>query len=60
MAGGKFVTDVKMLDNIRGKRVHEFPRFVIFYQIKANAVEIVRVLGWGQDVDALLVEAESG
>lgn len=52
--GGVFETTNTKLIEIRAKLITDFPRYVIFYRPHFGEVEIVRVLGGGQDMHALI------
>lgn len=56
--GGVFETANPRLVGIRAKLVADFPRYVAFYRPQADAIEIVRVLGSGQDMYTL-IDAET-
>jgi plasmid stabilization system protein ParE len=52
--GGVFETSNPRLVGVRAMRVSDFHRFVVFYRPLANAIEVVRVFGGGQDMYALI------
>jgi len=54
-SGGRFGTERAELKGIRAKLVIDFPRYSIFYFYRNDLIEVVRVLGWGQEVDPLLI-----
>ncbi len=56
--GGEFETINSRLIGIRAKLVTDFPRYVLFYRPHAEVIEVVRVLGGGQDMHAL-IDAEA-
>lgn len=45
-----------LLTGLRSFGVSGYPNYVIFYRVRANAVEVVRVLQGAQDFDALFGE----
>ena len=52
--GSVFETSNPRLVGLRAKLVSDFRGFVVFYRPLANAIEVVRVLGGGQDMYALI------
>lgn len=56
--GGVFETANPELVGIRAKLVTDFRRYVIFYRTHAEEIEVIRVLGGGQDMYAM-IESES-
>ncbi len=52
--GGVFETTNPRLVGVRAKLVNNFRRYVMFYRPHADAIEVVRVLGGGQDMHALI------
>ncbi len=56
--GGAFETVNPKLIGIRAKLVNNFRRYVVFYRPSATAMEVVRVLGGGQNMHAL-IDAET-
>jgi plasmid stabilization system protein ParE len=56
--GGVFETTNPRLIGIRAKLVNDFRQHVVFYHPHATAIEVVRVLGGGQDMHSL-IDAES-
>lgn len=52
--GGAFETTNPRLVGIRAKLVADFPRYVVFYRSRVGEVDIVRVLGGGQDMHSLI------
>lgn len=52
--GGEFQSINERLIGLRAKLVTDFPRYVVFYRPHAEAIEVVRVLGGGQDMYALI------
>ena len=56
--GGIFETANPRLIGVRAKLVSDFRRYVVYYRPHVDAIEVVRVLGNGQDIDAL-IDAEA-
>jgi plasmid stabilization system protein ParE len=56
--GGAFETTNPRLVGIRAKLITDFHRYVIFYRVDNDAIEVVRVLGGGQDMYAV-IDAEA-
>jgi len=52
--GGVFETSNPRLFGLRAKLVSDFRRFLVFYRPHAEAIEVVRVLGGGEDMYALI------
>lgn len=56
--GGVFESSNSRLFGIRAKLVIGFRRFVVFYRDQDKTIEVVRVLGGGRDIYAM-IDAES-
>ncbi|MGI8772610.1 MAG: type II toxin-antitoxin system RelE/ParE family toxin [Acidobacteriaceae bacterium] len=54
--GGQFGSADKRLAGMRRRSVPGFAKFLIFYQVQSDAVDIVRVLHGARDVQSILEE----
>ncbi len=52
--GGIFETANPKLSGVRAKLVRGFSRYVVFYLVLGDVIEIARVLGGGQDMDEII------
>jgi toxin ParE1/3/4 len=52
--GGRFVSDIPELAELRVCRVKGFPNHLIFYLENPNAIEVVRILHGAMDLEAEL------
>src|SRR5436309_3849221 len=44
------------LQNVRKRSVIGFPKYLVFYHVTSNAVEVIRVLHGARDIPSVLVD----
>ena len=57
-AGGLFPTTSPKLKGIRAKPVRNFRRYVVFYRVSENRLEIIRILAGGQEMASVLLQEQ--
>ena len=55
-AGGVFPSVSERLRGVRAKRVVNFKRYVVFYVIRGDKLEVIRILAGGEEMESVLLQ----